>query len=111
MVINARRMQRVNTSCEIWPNVSPMLTIMRENSDVWAKETPVKNEGRFLYTKNPQIDIVISGFTKMMNSVKMINGLIILPREPNMSCIPNETKNIVAKKSFNCLIRPSISIL
>ena len=89
----------------------PCETIIRENSDIWAKCIEVKKLTLLLYPKKEHKNIVIIGFIKMTRTTRIINGVIILAMLSNINSIPKETKNIVAKKSLNDLTFPIMAKL
>ena len=102
---------KVNISLLICPKEIPCITIIKENSLIWAREIAVKNPVRFLYPKNEHINIVIIGLNIKINNIIKINRPIIDLKDVVIRPIPKETKNIVAKKSRRDLTFPIISKL
>ena len=95
-----------NISCPMKPLLNATAATINENSLTCPKENPVIDADLFSYPKISAIIAISNGFTKITRSNSAMNRLVSSPRDVNCNWSPNETKKIVAKKSFNGPIIP-----
>ena len=100
-MIRVIKIVNVKISFETWPKINACEIIINENSETCAREIEVRKLTLFLYPKNEHRNIVIIGFMIIVNARRTANGFMRFVIFPIDSSIPNETKNIVEKKSLN----------
>ncbi len=111
IVIMATKIVRVKILLEIWPSNNPWATIIKENSEIWAKWIEVRKLILLLYPKKEHMNMMMNGFRIITSANRMINGMIIFLIWSSINSIPNDTKNIVAKKSLKERTFPIIAKL
>ncbi len=95
--------------CPICPKRRPWAAIINENSEIWAREIPVKKLVLFLYANAFTIRVMSRGLRRIAANIIIVRGIKMLLAKVN--CSPRETKKIIAKKSLRGRIFPSISML
>ena len=93
------------------PVTYPSIARIRENSDTCASPVPTMKAVLASYPNIVTIVVVITGFKTSTINEKTNIGPTSTAISASTSCMPSETKNIVAKKSLRDETRAIISRL